>query len=186
MSSSKDFSIQDKTYFESFFRSHYQILCYFAYSYLNDREMAEDIVQNVLTNLFNTPNAKFDNEQHLKSFLYKSIKNACINDLKKNAIQINSLNDLSLDIKEDDLDIFDSIVRTEVYKEILDAIKLLPGRCHKVFWLAYIDQMSNDEIAERLSISVNTVKVQKNNAKKILRERLRHLYPIVMFLLFIR
>lgn len=187
MLSSKGFSIQDKAYFEGFFNSHYQTLCYFAYSYLNDREMAEDIVQNIFVNLFNNPDNKFDDEQHFKFFLYKSIKNACINELKKISMQANTLNDLSLDTTdESDFDIFQSIVRTEVYKEILDAVNQLPERCGEIFKLAYIEQMTNNEIAKLLSISVNTVKAQKNNAKKLLREHLKHLYPIVVFLFFIQ
>lgn len=102
-------------------------------------------------------------------------------------MQANTLNDLSLDTTdESDFDIFQSIVRTEVYKEILDAVNQLPERCGEIFKLAYIEQMTNNEIAKLLSISVNTVKAQKNNAKKLLREHLKHLYPIVVFLFFIQ
>ena len=186
MSSMRDFSIQDETYFDSFFRSHYQTLCYFAYSYLNNKEMAEDIVQNIFVSLFNSQDKRFDNEKHLKYFLYKSIKNSCINELKKVTVELNTYEFLSLDIdNESDFDIFQSIVRAETYQEILYAIDLLPERCGEVFKLAYLDMLSNEEIAQQLSISINTVKAQKNNAKKLLQKHLKHLYPIALFLFFL-
>lgn len=178
-----DFSIQDETYFDSFFRSHYQILCYFAYSYLNSKEVAEDVVQNTFANLLNKPSARFEDEKHLKYFLYKSIKNACVNELKKASVEFNTYENLSLDINnENDFDIFQSIVRAETYQEILSAINTLPERCSEIFKLAYMEMLSNEEIAQHLSISVNTVKVQKNNAKKLLQKHLRHLYPIAIFI----
>lgn len=178
-----DFSIQDETYFDNFFRGHYQTLCYFAYSYLKNKEMAEDVVQNVFVNLLNKSNNRFETEEHLKYFLYKSIKNACINELQKVSIELKTYEDLSLDINnENDFNIFQSIVRTETYQEILSAIDILPERCGEIFKLAYMDMLNNEEIAQHLSISINTVKVQKNNAKKLLRKSLKHLYPITAFI----
>lgn len=184
MSPSKDIRIQDKTDLDDFFRNHYSALCYFAYSYLKNKEVAEDVVQNTFVNLlYNNSENKFDDEKHLKYFLYKSIKNSCLNELKKFAVQIKALDDLSIENNEEsDFDTFQLIVRAETYKEILDAIDLLPDRCAEIFKLAYMEQLDNNEIAQQLSISINTVKVQKNNAKKILREHLKHLYPIVVFL----
>ena len=183
MSPSKESRIQNETYLDDFFRSHYGTLCYFAYSYLKNKEIAEDVVQNTFVNLLYDAEHKFDDEKHLKFFLYKSIKNSCLNELKKLSVQTKTLDDLSTENNdESDFDTFQLIVRAETYKEILDAINLLPDRCAEIFKLAYMEQLDNNEIAQQLSISINTVKVQKNNAKKILREQLKHLYPIVIFL----
>ena len=43
--------------------------------------------------------------------------------------------------------------------------------------------MSNQEIADKLGISVNTVKSQKSRAKQLLKESLKELFVIAMFLL---
>lgn len=76
-----------------------------------------------------------------------------------------------------------NVVRAEVYQEIMEAIQELPTECGRVFKLAYVDGFSNEEIATQLSISVNTVKVQKNKAKILLREKLKGLYPVMLLLL---
>lgn len=51
------------------------------------------------------------------------------------------------------------------------------------FELAFIDQKTNEEIAEELHLSVNTVRVQKNKAKQLLQLKLKDLYPLVLFFL---
>lgn len=178
---SEKISIRDKKNFEDFFRRYYQTLCYFAFSFLKNKEVSEDIVQNVFVNLLNSTTEHLS-EEHLKHSLYKAIRNACINELKKNILHSEVLDSIMTDKSDDDSDLFHSIVRVEIYREIIEAINNLPDRCGEVFKLAYLEQLDNNEIAVELSISVNTVKVQKNNAKKLLREQLRHLYPIVTLL----
>ena len=75
------------------------------------------------------------------------------------------------------------IIRSEIYQEIMKAVKELPPRCQHVFELAFIDQKTNEEIAEELHLSVNTVRVQKNKAKQLLQLKLKDLYPLVLFFL---
>ena len=82
---------------------------------------------------------------------------------------------------EDENNFFVNVVRAEVYQEIMGAIQDLPTECGRIFKLAYVEGFSNDEIATQLSISVNTVKAQKNKAKIQLREKLKGLYPVLLF-----
>ena len=84
---------------------------------------------------------------------------------------------------EDENNFFAGIVRAEIYNEIIQAIKELPVECGRVFRLAYLEGLTNDEISTHLKISVNTVKVHKNKAKILLREKLKGLYPLLFFLL---
>lgn len=182
MPASDNISIRDKKYFEDFFKRYYQILCYFAFSFLKNKEISEDIVQNVFMNLLNSSTIHL-NEEHLKHTLYKSIRNACINELKKNALHLEVVENIMIEESEEyDSNFFHTIVRVEIYREIIEAINTLPYKCGEIFKLAYLEQLDNGEIAKKLSISINTVKVQKNNAKKLLREQLKHLYPIVILL----
>lgn len=175
-------SIRDKKFFEDFFGRNYQSLCYFAFSLLSNKEKAEDVVQNVFVSLLNKTTI-FISEEHLKHTLYKSIRNACINELKENRLHTEILDGIIFEkSNEDEPDLFHAIVRVEIYREILEAVNNLPDRCGEIFKLAYLEHMGNSDIAKELSISINTVKVQKNNAKKILREQLKHLYPIAVIL----
>ena len=51
-------------------------------------------------------------------------------------------------------------------------IDRLPERCREIF-LLHLDGLSNEEIAKQLNLSVLTVKTQKRNAMKVLRDHFR-------------
>lgn len=180
MSSNIGIDIRQKGVFDKCFRVYYQTLCYFAYNYLKEQEGAEDVVQEVFIKLLDTTEG-FENEEHLKHYLYKSVRNACLNQVKLLGIRSEILNNIQKNVSQDENDFFVNVVRAEVYGEIMEAVRELPNECGRVFKLAYIDGYNNEEIADQLSISVNTVKSQKNKAKIQLRERLKGLYPVLLF-----
>jgi RNA polymerase sigma factor (sigma-70 family) len=76
--------------------------------------------------------------------------------------------------------VFHTIIRSEVLAEIHKAITLLPGSCQQIFRMSYLDDMKNNQIADVLGISVNTVKTQKQRALKVLRG---HLSPELFVIL---
>ena len=175
-------NMRQKEVFDSHFRLYYQALCYFAYHYLKEQEGAEDIVQEVFIKLLDGTEC-FDNEEHLKHFLYKAVRNSCLNHIKLMGIRSGILEGIQKNAPDDENNFFENVVRAEIYQEIMQAIQELPTECGRVFKLAYVDGFNNDEIATQLSISVNTVKAQKNKAKIQLREKLKGLYPILLLLL---
>lgn len=184
MTSKKSSASFGESYFETNFLQHYRPLSYFAYQFLGDRSLAEDVVQNVFLKLLDEkPTLKGDD--HLKHYLYKSVRNTCLNQMRQDHLHAEILDSLKpLEAEEnDDPDFLQSVVRAEVYREIMDAIDQLPTECSRVFKMAYLSNLDNDEIAESLSISVNTVKSQKVKAKKRLRENLKDLYPLIFLMI---
>lgn len=175
-------SIGNRNYiFDVYFRRYYTLLFHFAYSYTKEVEWAEDIVQSVFIKLLKTEQ-QFDNEEYFKNYLYKSVRNTCLNELKQRQVQTEGLSKLQQETESSE-DFMLRIIRTEIYQKICEAVETLPGGCKQVFKMAYLEQLDNEEIAVRLNLSINTVKVQKNKAKHVLRERLKGLYPLAMLLL---
>lgn len=172
-------NMQKKEVFDCYFWLYYQSLCYFAYQYLKDEEKAKDIVQEIFIKLLNE-DKNFDCEDHLKHYLYKAVRNSCLNHIKLKNIHSDILKGIQKNTPEDENNFFANVVRAEVYHEIMQAIQELPTECGRIFKLAYVDGYNNEEIATQLSISVNTVKVQKNKAKIQLRKRLKGLYPLLI------
>ncbi len=64
------------------------------------------------------------------------------------------------------------ILRVELLKEIYDEIENLPGRCRQVFKALFIEGLSTDQIAENLSINVQTVRTQKARAIQLIKIQL--------------
>ncbi|MDD2242788.1 MAG: sigma-70 family RNA polymerase sigma factor, partial [Bacteroidales bacterium] len=78
--------------------------------------------------------------------------------------------------ENDDSGYLTNRIESEVLWEVFSKVEQLPAECKKVFKLSYLENMSNQEIADMLSISVNTVKSQKSRAKQLLKESLKGLF----------
>jgi len=164
---------------EAVFRRYYPKLCYFAFKIIDDKASSEDIVQDVFLR-FQDRLPQFNSEIALGSFLYLSVKNACLNLLRHRAVEAKYEASASF-LLEEQAPFLENLIRAEVYGEIHQAIQSLPAGCRGVINLAYFDGLKNEEIANRLQVSVNTVKTQKQRGLQLLRLRLG---PNVFFLLF--
>ena len=176
---------EERKKWEFIYERFYQSLCYFAHTILDDRQKAQDVVQSVLVKLWQEK-MEFTDLQHIRNYLYKSVRNAAVNELNAESNHsriLKGLADRNPEIYLQD-DHFHAIVKAELYKRILDAVSLLPDKTAQVFKLAFLEQKSNPEIAALLAISINTVKVHKNNAKKALQHTLKDLYPLVALILW--
>lgn len=152
---------------EGIFRAYYPRLCYFAFTMLNNKEVAEDMVQDVFLRLHGRMH-NFLAENALKSFLYLSVKNACLNQIKHRAVEEKHATKAHLSTAEDPVAL-NNLIRAEVYGEVHLALMDLPNGCKKVITLSFFEGMNNDEIAQKLNISINTVKTQKKRALQLLR-----------------
>ncbi len=165
---------------EEIFKNHYGSLCYFASRYVQDENVVEDLVQDVFVSLLEK-SPRFDSEAHLKNFLYLSIRNACLNYIRDRQAQSRYMEAKGRENLSECFE--DDIILTEVYRELTAAVVHLPEECRKVFDLCYFQGMDNTQAAEVLGVSVNTVKTQKARGKKILRENLKDLYPLLLLFL---
>ncbi|MEO6520120.1 MAG: RNA polymerase sigma-70 factor [Mucilaginibacter sp.] len=153
------------------FNEYYNRLVYFSYQITHDKTQAEDIVQDAFVKFWDHCDVVSSNPVAIKNFLYSTVKNATLNVIRHNKVaeqHINSLN--STPVEEA---VFHSIIRSEVMAEIHVAIAQLPGSCQQIFRMSYLEEMKNNQIADMLGISVNTVKTQKQRALKVLRGQLK-------------
>lgn len=165
--------------FEMVFRSYYSILCKYAAGMVNSSSTAEDVVSDVLIKFWEYPD-KIHINKSLKGYLFRSVHNACINYLtrKKKRFQeldhdmIEKLNTL-LPLSDSDIPAY-QLIGKELESTINSAVATLPPECSKVFILSRHELMSHREIARRLHISENTVKVQIYRALSKIRKVLQN------------
>lgn len=157
--------------FDLIFTRFYPGLCYFAERFTEDATNAEDIVEDNFLKLWNKPQ-RFESEVHLKAFLYRSVKNACLDFLKMD-VRFNSRNtQYFIDHGDTEESYLHEIIRAEVVRELHDAIRMLPTQAGRIIAMSYLEGLSNQEIAEKLELSVQTVKNQKTRGLSILRKYL--------------
>ncbi|THU35996.1 RNA polymerase sigma-70 factor [Niastella caeni] len=157
--------------FSYIFKEYYPALCAFAEKLTGAPQHVEDLVEEVFLKIW-LKKQSFHDLKHLRDFLYKATRNACF-DLNRRTIHSLERQALFLQNQEQweqaaDLD----IIRTEVYRNILEEISRLPEQCSKIVHMGYIEGRSNDEIAQALGLSVQTVKNQKSRGISLLKLRL--------------
>lgn len=154
----------------SLFDLYYTRLCYFANRLIGNKDAAEDIVQDAFVAYWKK-STDFENELSIKNFLYLTVKNACLNLIRHEQV-VKRYAESNDDSGYTEEKITENIIRSEVAGEIHTAIATLPKGCRQVLELAYFGELKNDEIAEQLQVSINTVKTQKARALQLLRLKL--------------
>ncbi|MCU7549660.1 RNA polymerase sigma-70 factor [Chitinophagaceae bacterium LB-8] len=156
--------------FEYLFKLYYSRLCYFAFNMIEDKDASEDIVQDVFIKFWKQ-RSDFDHELSIKTFLYVSVRNACINRIRHEKVEKKFIKAQNSEEVEEEKGL-QQMIKAEVLGEIYNAIEELPQGCRQVLKLAYFEGLKNHEIAEQLGISVNTIKTQKARALQLLRLKL--------------
>lgn len=161
----------DALAFEGLFRMHYPSLCYFALQFVGERAEAEDIARESYVKLWQARDG-FNHAKAIQSFLYVTTRNACINHLKRQKTRVAYQDELAYleENKREDL-VLNRMIRAEFMQEIYAEIEKLPAQRRAVFKMAYFEGLKNDEIADRLKLSVFTVKFHKAKALATLRVR---------------
>lgn len=152
--------------FEDLYRYNYRPLCLYALHYMGNIEAAEDIVQECYMKLWE----RLEESSHIdnrRAYLYMTVRNRCLDALKKKGIPTELLKPYdTYGIIDDD----DAQVRAQTEAKLWTAIDSLPPKCREVFILSKRDGMKYEEIAEELGLSVNTVRNQISKALKLLKD----------------
>jgi len=156
---------------EELFRCYYDRLVYFAWQFIHDKEAARDMVQEAFINYWKVHERGEPDETRARNFLYLNVKNSCLRYIRHGKVVDKHRSILDPDPAEEGCTI-NKIIRAEVTGEIYRAIETLPESCRRISWMSYLEGMKNQEIANELGISINTVKTQKQRALHLLRLRL--------------
>ena len=141
---------------EQLYTSCYAAMCVYVESIVKDMDCSKDIVQDLLVNLWHSYN---------NSLLY-------IRNKRKRAMILDKI-----DQEKENEDFSKDFMLDTVQEEIVRLLHLHIGdlpRVRRQIMKLSISGFSGKEIADKLGISVNTVKVQKNKSIKYLRDRLIH------------
>lgn len=156
-----------KEVFENLFKTHFQYLCNFAQNYISDSDTSKEIVQDVFIKLWEN-NTKVDINKSIKSYLFTSVKNRCLNYIRDNKKFRSNI--LDVDIADYDISFEEKEDSSEIENKVKSSLEKLPEKCRQVFELSRFENLKYREIAEKLKISQKTVEAQMSKALKIFRE----------------
>lgn len=183
----------DEAAWRSLYRRHYAFLCNVADGYVRDGFTAENIVGDVLFNLYE----KRDNlvgGMSLRAYLFIAVRNRCLNWLRRNkgrggldAMLIDSTTSMGNGYEDAaegaSYEPMSRIIESELEDEIMRAVNRLPEECRRVFGKSRFENKTYNDIAAELGISINTVRYHIKNALAQLHNDLdRYLLSILVFL----
>jgi RNA polymerase sigma-70 factor (ECF subfamily) len=157
--------------FRSLYDIYYHQLFNYASRILNDPEQAEDIISESFVIIWQKKD-KFQSLKALAAYLYVVTRNACFEHLKKIKRLSHSQKEAEYILTQPGLYEAVDAVKADLIQFSLIAAQKLPKEMQKVFQLIYIEGFSVSEAADRLQLSIHTVKAQKVNAIKRVRETL--------------
>lgn len=171
----------DRSAFEKIFREYYKQLHGFAYTYVKNREQAEDIVQTIFFRIW-ANKEDWDPPGKVKHYLFTAVRNEALNVIRQIQVEadageeiadvVRDLNNRSYPEDDPDLEIIKDAIRKEIDR--------LPPRCQEIYLLNRRSGLTYTEIADYLGISINTVGTQMGRALKILRKNLSDFLPLII------
>ena len=149
--------MRDETAYKKLFLHFYSGLLRFSITYVKQKEIAEEIVSDVLLKVWTMEKALLD-VSNAKVYLFCAVKNSSINFLVSNRkyttwdidqVAPSSLVELSTPME--------SMLDAELKEKIEKCVKALSPKCRMAFMLNRQDGLSYREVAEIMEISLNTV-----------------------------
>ena len=162
---------------------YHKPLCFYAYSLSNDYDGAKDIVQNIIINLWEHRKALPDIKS-LKSYLYKSVYNEFLNQLRTSSRMMVFEKEYFEALKDfvDNQD--ESKTRQQIAVLDLEIEKLSP-KCKETFLLCKREGLTYVEIADHLNISIKTVENHMVKAFSVLRKKMKEKINLLLLLIFV-
>ena len=171
----------DSHAFSRLFTAYYKDMVLFGGNFLPNRAICEDIVQSVFLRLWNDRKSLVI-ETSLKSYLLKSVRNSCLDELRHlQIIRQHEAYILSANILED-IDTEHYVLYSDLSHHLNDALCHLPETYREAFEMNRFEGLKYKEIAVRLHVSERTVEVRIGKALEILRVLLKDFLCVSLLL----
>jgi RNA polymerase sigma-19 factor, ECF subfamily len=161
--------------FEVLFRTYYKELCNYVYQYFNDKDTAEEIVQDLFYKLW-VKKETLIIRKSVRSYLYKSAYNNTMLLLReKNTRKMTDVipeNAEMIPVNEPD----ELLQASELEIAVQSTMSSMPKKVRRIFELSRFEGLKYKEIADRLSISIKTVEANMGKALKLFRKKLKEYY----------
>jgi RNA polymerase sigma-70 factor, ECF subfamily len=169
----------DEKAFEALFREYYAILCAFARKFVQDGDVAEEMVQELFMQLWDKRQS-LQSDTSIRSYLFTAVRNSCLNHIKHLSVRERHEAHTRQQAVPFSSDPLEALEQAELQARLHLAIEDLPDRCGEIFKLSRYEGLKYEEIAQQLQLSPRTVEVQIGKALRFLRKALAEWLPLLI------
>jgi len=169
--------------YEHLYATYFNELATYICSLNNNFGQAEDIVQNVMLNIWKN-RSTLSIKTSLRSYLYKASYNEFVRFYNKRKRE----ESFFIDLKAEYLDYFieeKPDILADVLVKVRFEIENLPEKCKEIFILNKYEGLRYKEISEAKGISIKTVEAHMTKAMKILRTKLGQSELFLLFFTYL-
>jgi RNA polymerase sigma-70 factor (ECF subfamily) len=177
----------DSKAFDSLFTRHMRPIVNFAYRFVRNREIAEELAQEIFLKVYESA-AKYRVQARFTTWLYRIATNVCLNEIRKPSSrmphqsllprQSDDPNDAHMEFEDKALIGPDRLFEQRALAQIIGrALDQIPEKQRIAFLLNKYQELSYVEVADIMQISEKAVKSLIHRAKEALAERLQPLLP---------
>lgn len=165
--------------YSEIYNRYFFLMFIFAFKKLQDEELSKDFVQEMFINLW-SKRGSISEKGKLSSYLYISMRSRILDYFAHQKVQHKYIDFLktyqsTADEKTDYL-----IREKELSIYINKQIQSLPPKMRHIFELSRKENLSNQEIAQKLKISESNVSSQIANTLKILRTKFGNIIAVLL------
>ena len=177
----------DVTYFEHLYREYYPKAVFFAQQYIRNEEEAKEIAQDAFVTLWEK-RATIKPELSIRAYILTIVRNQCLNVLRKRITEQKYTDRLSAQEETANyMALNDSTLDTLHIKEleelIEEALTEMPEKMSEVYRMNREQELTYDEIAIELAVSVKTIEYRMSKALLFFRSKLKDYLPTCIFIL---
>ena len=168
----------DEYAFKELFFCYYEILCNYAVKFTNSEYLAEEIVQEVFTIIWE---CRQDwQPDNVKAWLFTTTHNKALDHVRHRQVREKNSSHVQNIYDSQELETPEQSIQSKYFREAAQhAIANLPPRCRDTYILHRQEEFSYSEIAEIMGVSLKTVETQMSRALKLLREQLKDYLPLL-------
>jgi len=168
----------DQAAWETIVRQHWRRVFNVAYKFVGRHDLAEDLTQDVFLKVFRSLST-FDRRANFQTWLISVSRNLCIDHYRSVRKERETID---RDVRTDDLapaspapSALATLERRDLAEQLREALQHLPDTLRAAVVMRDIQELSYQEIAERLSLPEGTVKSRINRGRHELARQIRRL-----------
>ncbi len=146
-----------------------------AFRLMNNREEAEDIVQEVYVKLWGM-RKELSNYNSLEALAVRITRNLCLDNLRRRKVNQNAMKAEQMKEAMHSVSPAEQLEKKEEAEMIHTLIAALPEPQRSLVHLRHLEGKEYEEISEMVNMNVNAIRVSISRARKQMREMLEKQY----------